>query len=75
MISAPTFYQKDAGMMEYWNTGIMVPFEKTNIPSFHHSRFPKKLRFTNPLGMITHGHLKNRFWTKVIGDVGSRKLL
>ncbi len=47
----------------------MVPFEKPNIPSFHHSRFPKKLRFTNPLGMITHGHLKNRFWTKVIGDI------
>jgi len=40
MISAPTVYQKDAGMMEYWNTGIMVPFEIPNIPSF---QVPKKV--------------------------------
>jgi len=37
MIPAFAPCQKDAGIMEYWNTGMMVPFEKTqytNIPSF-----------------------------------------
>jgi hypothetical protein len=68
MIQAPTFYQKDTGIMEYWNTGIMVPFEKPNIPSLHHSRFPKKLQFTNPLCMITYDYLKDCFWTRVSLD-------
>lgn len=34
----------------------------------HHSRFPKRLQFTHPLGMKTHGHLKDCFGIRVIAD-------
>ncbi len=37
--------------MEYWNNGRWIPFKKPYIPAFHHSRFPRRLRSTNPLGM------------------------
>ena len=39
----------------------MVPFEKPNIPSFYHSKFPKRLQFTKPKGIS-----KDRFWIRVI---------
>jgi hypothetical protein len=52
--------------MEYWNTGILIAVEKPNIPSPHHSRFPKRLQFTNLLGRITYGYLKDCFWSRVI---------
>jgi hypothetical protein len=58
MISAPTFCPEDAEIMEWW-------FLLKN-PIFHHSRFPQRLRFKNPLGMITFGHLKDRFWPRVM---------
>jgi hypothetical protein len=52
--TAFTFCQKDVGIMEYWNNGSLVPFKKPNIPAFHHSRFPRRLRSTNPLGMLIY---------------------
>lgn len=40
------------------------PFYIPNIPTFHHSRIPKKLRFANPLGYDNYGHLKDCFRTR-----------
>jgi len=45
---------RNIGILEYWNNGRWVPFKKPNIPAFHHSRFPRRLRSTNPLGMLIY---------------------
>lgn len=50
--------------MEYWNTGIVIPFQKTQ-----YSRFPGVLRATNPLGIITHDQIEDHFGTRVLFNI------
>jgi hypothetical protein len=46
---APCHYH--SGIMGYWNTGIMMPLHKTNIPTFQDSKDAtacKSFRYENP---------------------------
>jgi len=61
MILAFALSQKDAGILEYWNDGTFL-----KSPIFQHSRLPRVLLSVSPLFIITHAHLENRFWTRVI---------
>jgi hypothetical protein len=43
---AVTRHEKDARIMEQWNTVKMVLFNNFIIPTFHYSRFPRTINLT-----------------------------